>query len=452
MKKIISLLYVIVAMILLYSPAHGAMEIVLDPASWPSQVDTVEPGWYIEWEFRLAYTPGDISAITGSTNGFRVWTYRNGVTNYTDNFLPIDWDTFNIGWSDVYDGGFFINSFGNDGMGEDTVGFGGFSLFKPGIVDGFDEKVWRIMTIPSTDGDTLCIDSSYYPPLGEWLWSATNGLIAPGWGGPYCYHVGWYPPPPLWFVGCVPFVELDHCNMVNYYFSAQGDESFYPLFFNLISGPGMLTQLNEENALWSYRPSIDDVGASISVVVEVCNVNIPPYCDTCITSIQFYNYTPTCNCPGDTVELPAGDTAQQQCAGVPVDCDTISWFISVVIPQPVGTYDLDTSGLFTFNSDPSDSGLYSFVLCTTDGKDTACSPIYVDVIICCVDIRGNVDGVNGINVADLTYLVAFLFQAGPPPPCFEDGDVDGSGAINVADLTYLVDYFFRNGPPPPPCP
>jgi len=59
---------------------------------------------------------------------------------------------------------------------------------------------------------------------------------------------------------------------------------------------------------------------------------------------------------------------------------------------------------------------------------------------------------DAVNVADLTYLVEFLFFDGPPPPCPEEGDVDGSGGINVADLTYLVDFLFFGGPPPAPCP
>ncbi len=70
----------------------------------------------------------------------------------------------------------------------------------------------------------------------------------------------------------------------------------------------------------------------------------------------------------------------------------------------------------------------------------------------CCEQRGDVDHSGAINVADLTYLVDYLFFSGPAPPCEEEGDVDGSGAINVADLTYLVDYLFFSGPAPPPCP
>ena len=80
------------------------------------------------------------------------------------------------------------------------------------------------------------------------------------------------------------------------------------------------------------------------------------------------------------------------------------------------------------------------------------------ITICCV-ARGNVDGIVGvggpIDVADLTYLVSYLFQSGAAPPCEEEGNVDGiigpAGPIDVADLTYLVAYLFQNGPVPPVC-
>lgn len=77
------------------------------------------------------------------------------------------------------------------------------------------------------------------------------------------------------------------------------------------------------------------------------------------------------------------------------------------------------------------------------------------VSVCC-QIRGDVDHSGSIDVADLTYLVSYLFKGGASPPCEEEGNVDGlcghAGPIDVADLTYLVDYLYRGGDPPPPCP
>lgn len=78
------------------------------------------------------------------------------------------------------------------------------------------------------------------------------------------------------------------------------------------------------------------------------------------------------------------------------------------------------------------------------------------VLPCCVWLRGNVDGdpYDDINIADQTYLIDFLFQGGPAPPCHAEGNVDGDPgeSINVADLTYLSAYLFLGGPPPPFCP
>ena len=80
------------------------------------------------------------------------------------------------------------------------------------------------------------------------------------------------------------------------------------------------------------------------------------------------------------------------------------------------------------------------------------------VTVACCQNRGNVDGIVGtggaIDVSDLTYLVAYLFQQGPLPPCDEEGNVDGivgTTPIDVSDLTFLVAYLFQSGATPPPC-
>ena len=54
------------------------------------------------------------------------------------------------------------------------------------------------------------------------------------------------------------------------------------------------------------------------------------------------------------------------------------------------------------------------------------------------------------------YLVGYLFQGGPAPPCMDEANVDAlvgpAGPVDVADLTYLVGYLFQGGPAPGPCP
>jgi len=65
----------------------------------------------------------------------------------------------------------------------------------------------------------------------------------------------------------------------------------------------------------------------------------------------------------------------------------------------------------------------------------------------CGDIDG--DGSPEITIADLVYLVDYMFNGGPPPAVEAAADVDGSGGdLDISDLVYLVDYMFNGGPPP----
>ncbi len=81
-------------------------------------------------------------------------------------------------------------------------------------------------------------------------------------------------------------------------------------------------------------------------------------------------------------------------------------------------------------------------------------PLCFEIVPCCVGIRGNVDDdpYDAINIADIGYLVDYLFFAGPAPPCFEEGDVGGGGGISVVEIVYLIEYLFYGGLPPLSCP
>lgn len=73
-------------------------------------------------------------------------------------------------------------------------------------------------------------------------------------------------------------------------------------------------------------------------------------------------------------------------------------------------------------------------------------------------MRGDVDGDASINVADVVWLVDYVFFGGAPPVCeddpgvFPEADADGDGSVTVGDVVLLVDYVFFGGPPPAPCP
>lgn len=63
-------------------------------------------------------------------------------------------------------------------------------------------------------------------------------------------------------------------------------------------------------------------------------------------------------------------------------------------------------------------------------------------------VRGDANGDGVINVADIVYLVNFLYRGGDPPVPMEAGDANCDAIVNVADVVYLVNYLYRGGDPP----
>ena len=68
----------------------------------------------------------------------------------------------------------------------------------------------------------------------------------------------------------------------------------------------------------------------------------------------------------------------------------------------------------------------------------------------CIE-RGDMDGIAGITIADLVFLVDYMFSGGIPPFPLETADVDCSGTVDIADLVYFVDWMFNGGPAPCGC-
>lgn len=58
----------------------------------------------------------------------------------------------------------------------------------------------------------------------------------------------------------------------------------------------------------------------------------------------------------------------------------------------------------------------------------------------------NSDGL--VTVADVVFLVNYLFKGGPPPDPRWRGDANGDCNVNIADTVYLVAFLFKQGPKP----
>ncbi len=69
---------------------------------------------------------------------------------------------------------------------------------------------------------------------------------------------------------------------------------------------------------------------------------------------------------------------------------------------------------------------------------------------------GNVDAdpAKGVDIADLSALIDFLYISFTPPACLLSANIDGDGlgGIDIADLSGLIDYLYISFTLPAPCP
>ena len=160
----------------------GAQSLSLDHTDGLLDADHLNTGVPVTFYLRLT---GDGDSHGGATNGFRAYSDDGATWN------PMVGDTLGPLGKAQFDGGFFISPFSVTGEGADTIGFGGFRFFGPGLAAGFDDVVYSLDIGPipeSSIGKQICLDSSFYPPSGVWKWAGPD--VFPGWDGPHYFTVG----------------------------------------------------------------------------------------------------------------------------------------------------------------------------------------------------------------------------------------------------------------------
>lgn len=71
---------------------------------------------------------------------------------------------------------------------------------------------------------------------------------------------------------------------------------------------------------------------------------------------------------------------------------------------------------------------------------------YIEVS--CAAKSGDADNDSNISLADIIFLINYLFKSGSKPDLFCRGDVNVDTKINLVDVIYLVNYIFKSGAPP----
>jgi hypothetical protein len=328
----------------------------------------------LEFQLRIQVDAGVDARLTGTTNGFRVYSTGPSWTTTTAEFLP-EWNaTTNF---DLLQQAPEFGATGNN----DTVAFESAVIFGGGAAPGYSQIGWSIkLQIPvgtwqAWEGEQICIDSvSFYGPAHlNWLWNDLSNEIFPDWDGPHCVTFADLSVP-LPFIDNAPYsINGSHCDPMSYTFHASTTESD-PVTYLLISGPG---QINATTGEWTYLPALADVGQVVTIQVAASNGQQGPVAEV---SIKAYNDAPVItNCPASVVSanFPGTRTidlnAEDSCPG-----DPQLWS---VFGSAAGSFSIGPTGILAFTPAPADDGTtVDLTVLVSDGKDSSTCEISFEII------------------------------------------------------------------------
>lgn len=387
-------------------PPPDAGWVTLDHVTGSIGGDSIAAEMPVTFHLRMTNTTG--LPIEGFTNGFRVYS-PDGAQWGTS------WgDTAGTPLFPLMDGGLFINEFSTDGMGADTVAFAGFRIFQPGIPAGFDAVTFSIHIgpiPPSYIGQHICLDSSYFPPAGAWLWSAASGTLnlPPNWSGPHCFTIV----PGADSLGSptdsliVPSVVTGPCNAVQPV-AVKLTQPIKGASIPLAIPPGLV---------------VEDISFD-GLITEGWNYNVAQ-----IKPDSGFIYVALANSHGDMIP-PGEHVVFRVHFRHEGNCDTaafVRWNTAL-------------------HGDPTRHLLFADA---ANFDLEAGFDFYRDFTIVPEYLPGDFDGDGDVLITDLTGIADHLFLGGPAACVRNAMDMNGScTGPNIADLTYLVDYLFVGGPAP----
>ena len=65
-------------------------------------------------------------------------------------------------------------------------------------------------------------------------------------------------------------------------------------------------------------------------------------------------------------------------------------------------------------------------------------------------VAGDASGDGVVDVADIVFLINYLYRGGAAPDPLAAGDPNADCVVDIADVVYLINYLYRGGPAPQP--
>ena len=175
-------------------------------------------------------------------------------------------------------------------------------------------------------------------------------------------------------------------------------------------------------------------------------------CDTSKYPLDnFWNFIPN---------IPFNEPLQVACM-IPKDSTEITHIYKSLYPTTSYMQDLPVGikHLWKYGNNSTyvySYGFHLYYMKENDSRKLLSAILGVEIQGCCAGMRGNIDkdADNIIDIADLVYMVDFMFLGGPAPNCIEQANINGDLGehIDISDLVALVYFMYGGGPVPAMCP
>jgi hypothetical protein len=311
----------------------------------------------------------------------------------------------------------------------------------------------------SEDCDTtqICLDSTLWWPSSHLVFARHDAVVySPRHFLPVCDTIYTLRQPPE--ITC-PDPETQHTNgsftTTTKWYAFDPDSALAdpPLTCQAPGGPIPSCNVNVEwstpgSAEGTIEYSVTDHGQTGTYYIMLTVMDNQEMADTCFLPITLENHPPVLDAIGNQ-KFNEGDYVVLNVSAFDLDGDSLI-FTASNLPDGADFYGGD--GVFLWTPTYTQRGTYPNIhFEVSDGQGGVDSE---DITIEILNYpQGDVTDDGIVNVADVVYLVTYLFLGGPPPDTMV-GNVNCDLVVNVADVVYLVTYLFQNGPaacaPPSP--
>ncbi len=276
-----------------------------------------------------------------------------------------------------------------DGALPDSMLVGGAALSGGFMAGGFEDHVSLWFTLGGVGPDdtkTICVDSSFIPPAGSFLFIDEFAVsIEPGYvpGGEVCYPVIVPLNLPPEITNCPgTAINVNHCASGSFDYNAQdfeGDPFQYELVGTTGSGSA---NIDPSTGVVNYTPAPGEIGI-VELTVQACDAF---GCgDICVIQFNITNNAPTIDCGNPVYTVADGNIiTNDDISGSDIDaCDNLTYHLVDITPMPFdpGSFSIDAAtGEFTWQTVVQDMGIHTVTVEVTDGIDASQCTFDVDVI------------------------------------------------------------------------